>query len=279
MSRWVLAAVVGMAAVVLAGLGLSWVGRQRVAAELTGCRNNLRVVATFAAFQADPAGGPPLRPVNEIPAGTLFNPALPPGGRLSWFVAVLPGLDQRRQKTDDLIAGIDRTAGWATEKNQAAARTPVRALLCPGRPPQIDPAGPAPTSYCGVAGLGPDAATLALGPGPVPPRAGCFRYDAPTPFDRIADGLSQTILMGEKSPPFGPWLQGGPSTVRGVETGPAAPARVGDGGQFGGSHPAGANFAFADGSVRTLTPRVDAGVFDGMATIAGGEAGVERESE
>ena len=56
--------------------------------------------------------------------------------------------------------------------------------------------------------------------------------------------------------------------MRTLETG-ARPA-IGSGGQFGGNHPRGGNFAFADGSVRFLTDRTSPGVLEGLFTIAGG---------
>jgi hypothetical protein len=145
------------------------------------------------------------------------------------------------------------------------------ALLCPGQPPEVDPKQPAPTQYVGIAGIGADAATLNFTPpAPAPPRAGCFHYDGPTPFASITDGLSQTVLFGERSTDLGPWLRGGPATVRGLDNRPWAKPYIGLGGQFGGNHPDASNWALADGSVRTLTPRVDPKVLLDLATISGG---------
>ena len=104
-----------------------------------------------------------------------------------------------------------------------------------------------------------------------PSRAGCFRYDGPTQFERITDGLSQSLLFGERSGDLGPWLRGGPSTVRSFDDTVGAPPVLGRGAQFGGNHPHGANWGLADGSVRLFNPRVDPKVLYGMATIAGGE--------
>src|SRR5439155_8270039 len=107
-------------------------------------------------------------------------------------------------------------------------------LLCPGNPPMIAAGQPAPTSYVGIAGLGADAATLPLPvlPGEtVSPRAGAFRYDVPTPFDLFTDGRSQTLVMDERSADIGPWLRGGPSTVRPLDDAPGAAPLLGRGGQ------------------------------------------------
>jgi prepilin-type processing-associated H-X9-DG protein len=200
---------------------------------------------------------------------------VPPGDRLSWVVPVLPGLDQKRQDLAGLFARIDDTQPWTSEKNQEAARTRLLVMLSPEGTPQVPPDSPAVGCYVGIAGLGTDAATLVLPEkGPVPPRAGAFLYDAPTPFTLIADGLSQTLLMAETASDVGPWLRGGPSTVRGLDDAAGAKPLIGTGGQFGGYFPQGANVAMCDGSVRIFTPQTTPGVLYRLATIAGKEDGI-----
>jgi prepilin-type processing-associated H-X9-DG protein len=275
MRRWVVVAVAALGVFVAVGFAVTYFVKLRRAAAEVECQNNLRTIALFAGHHAHPKpgrAGPQLP--HEIPAGTIVLPDTPPDGRLSWFVEVLPGFDQRRQDTAPILSAIDRTMPYLADPNQAAARTRLLTVLCPGNPPADDPANPAPTCYVGIAGLGADAAAIAIPPPPaaVPPRAGCFRYDSPTPFDRIADGLSQSLLLGERSADLGPWLRGGPATVRGLDDAPGAAPLVAAGGQFGGNHPFGANWAFADGSARFVTDRVDPKVLYGLATIAGTEA-------
>jgi prepilin-type processing-associated H-X9-DG protein len=68
----------------------------------------------------------------------------------------------------------------------------------------------------------------------------------------------------------GPWLAGGPATVRGFD--PGGPPYLGFNGQFGSFHRNGSEALFADGSVRFLSDTVDPKVFAALATIAGGEA-------
>ena len=272
MRRWLAVGLAGFVLLVAAGLVLTFIPRMRRAADEAGCANHLREIGLFAAHHADPkVGGDPERFPTEIPAGTIPLAAYGPDERLSWFPRVLPGLDQRRQNAAPLLAGLKPLEPFAADANLAAARVRLLTALCPGNVPPADPSAPAPTCYVGIAGLGADAATLTLPdpPLPAPPRAGCFRYDRPTPFPFITDGLSQTLLFGERSGDLGPWLRGGSATARGLDDGPGAAQLIGVGGQFGGNHATGANWGLADGSVRFLTDRIDPRVLFGLATIAG----------
>jgi hypothetical protein len=257
--------VIGLVLVVLtaAGLLLTYIPRARLQANFVGSQNNLRALALFAAHHTNPD---PKRDASklptQIPPGTIYLTDVPPDQRLSWVIDVLPGLDQRRQNTEQLLAGIDRTKPWSAEPNQKAGHARLLVLLCPQNPPEAPPGAPGVTSYVGIGGLGADAPALPLGS----PRSGAFRYDGPTPFDRITDGLSQTLLFGETRNELGPWLRGGSPTVRGLIDAPDAPLV---GGQFGGYFPMGANFALCDGGVRTFSPKTTPGVLLSYATIAG----------
>lgn len=270
-----------------AGLLVTFIAKLRVTSGQETCRNNLRQLSLFAiaATEDRPDAKPVFASEKEktsrpklaakeldrfrnlniapvIPAGTVANPALPPDRRLSWAPALIPELDQRRQNLSGLLASIDKAQAWDAGPNPSAARTVVHGLLCPGNPIE---ANPAVTQYVGAGGVGADAATLP----PTAPTAGCFRYDATTPLDAIGDGLSQTILFAEVSADAGPWLRGGPATVRALDPSKGA---IGPGKQFGGNHPEGAYFGMADGSNRFLTTRTDPAVLAALFTINGGAA-------
>jgi prepilin-type processing-associated H-X9-DG protein len=259
---------------ILAGVLVTWLAKSRVTADRATCANNLRELTQFAGDFADPKRkhkdtvAPQLV---AVPAGTIMNPALPHDRRLSWVVDMLPRMNQRRQPAAEYGPLVDPKRAWDEGTNLELSRKKLVSLLCPGNPAEGPDGQPWPTQYPGIGGVGIDAATLSLGP-PIPARAGCFRYDAPTPLELIAshDGLSQTMMIGEISLDSGPWLRGGPATVRGLDDRPGAPSFIGVGGQFGGNHPEGANFAAADGSVRLLTPRVNPDVLKALLTIAGG---------
>jgi len=269
-------------AFIVAGLLITALQKGRLDANMDASRNNLRQLAFFAAHHSNPNPGPDAKPPfridvpklpSEIPAATAVLPGVRVEERLSWVVRVLPALDQKRHPVEQLLTQIQFDQPWPAEPNQLAGRTRLAVMLCPENTPLVPPGSPAMTSYVGIAGIGPDAATIALPQGlPTPPRAGAFRFDAATPFDRITDGLSQTLLMGETADSPGPWLQGGRSTTRGLDDSAGAKPFIGTGGQFGGYFPHSTNFAICDGSVRTFTHRVTPAVLLKLATIAGGPA-------
>ncbi|OWK38070.1 hypothetical protein FRUB_07190 [Fimbriiglobus ruber] len=266
------------------GVLLTFVSKNRANQDRVYCQNNLRIISQ-GVLEADlylppaAAAGVWAPALNlSIPAGTVPNPALPPEQRLSWIAPILPGFDQKRQDTLALEKALDLTLAWDAGPNHAVGQTTVLTLLCFANPATVGPDQPGVTQYVGAGGVGPDAASLKLTTDPLvpskppvaPPRAGCFRYDAKTPFVAIVDGTSNTILLGELSTDLGPWLQGGPSTVHTLDTVTGARPQIGAGGQFGGNHFQGANFAFADGSVRFLTERTNPKVLESLFTINGG---------
>jgi hypothetical protein len=273
MSRRIAVVVVLLLVFVGSGLLIVYIQKARMAANLLASQNNLRQLAMFAAHHANPHVGPEgIKFPNEIPPATVVLPGVPAEDRLSWLVPVLPGIDQRRNPVTDLLAKVDIDQRWSVERNQSAAQFRLPVVLCPENTPQVPPDAPAITCYVGIAGVGVDAATLTIPPlGPTPPRVGAFRYDAPTPFSKITDGLSQTLLMGETANEPGPWLRGGHATARGLDDAPNARPLIGMGGQFGGFFATGANIALCDGSVRFFTPETTPSILLKMATIAGGE--------
>ncbi len=270
MSVRVGAAVLVLLGVLVAAVVVMGIVRQRAAHDQVLCLNNFRELGQFAAMydkHQKENTQPGVRGL-AVPAGTIANPALPPERRLSWIADSLEYLSQRRQNTAALAEKLDRAAAWDSDRNRELAKTPLALFLCPGAAPEHPPDEPAVTQYVGLGGIGPDGATLALGP-PAPNRAGCFRYDEPTPLllIRDGDGLSSTLLFGETRNELGPWIRGGPSTVRMLDVSPAAAAPVG--GQFGGNYPHVAGFGLADGGARFFSDRMNPAVIRAMFTIHG----------
>lgn len=130
-------------------------------------------------------------------------------------------------------------------------------------------------SYIGIAGVGSDAPSRPAGD----QKNGVFGYDRATSKTDISDGLGCTIMFMETLQDNGPWLAGGPSTVRGLDS--ERQPYLGRDGQYNSSHRtasdslwrpvATTNVAMADMSVRALCPSISPRVLEALATIAGAE--------
>ncbi len=244
----------------------------RRASARSQCANNLKQIGLGLHSYADrhPVNPTPGEKAHLLPAGTIPHATLAPQDRLSWYVEVLPYIEQVA-----LYRCIDRSAGWDAEANRAPLQTEVPVFHCPDWRREVP--GPVHlTAYLGMAGLGADAAAL-----PDSHRhAGVFGYDRRTSLREIKDGASNTLLILESARQNGPWGRGGPATVRGLDTGERP--YLGTGRQFGGTHFAensvfgrggsiGCQAALADGSVRFLTEDLAPHILEALTTVAGGE--------
>ncbi len=220
------------------------------------CQNNCKqLVLAFHHYEDDR---------DHLPTGTHPNPALPPEQRLSWAYTLLPYLEE-----STIFRAVDRSQAWDSTANTTAVNRPIRTLICSGGPDITIPH----TSYLGVAGVGADAAALPADD----PRVGAFGYDRTLTFKDFTDGLANTMLLLETRS-GGPWAQGGPGTVRGLD--PANRPHLGSGRPFYGEHLNGGWFekktgtttvAMCDGSVRTVRDSVSPEVLEALATIRGKE--------
>lgn len=107
---------------------------------------------------------------------------------------------------------------------------------------------------------------------------GIFFQNSKTAIKHIVDGTSKTILLGERGSRMGcsVWI----GVIEGAEakrsrvlgTGDHAPNSSDHFGDFSSGHAGGANFVYADASVRFLTESLDEAVFKALCSRAGGEA-------
>ena len=278
--------VIAIIAVVM-GLLLSAVQQVRASAARLKCVNNVKQLAlALHLYHGD---------YHSLPPGhrSLAAPdRLPSSG---WTLSLLPYLEQgalyQRSKAD-----YAAQSSFFSPSPHAGLSTPVAAFACPA-----DPRAPGPqtvptthevvalTCYLGVSGK--DSAT----------RDGVLFQDSRVRFADVTDGTSHTLMLGERPASadldFGWWYAGlgqagtgSADIVLGVREQNLRPIVSGSpcgpgaypfspGGfddpcamfHFWSPHPGGANFAFADGSVRFLTYSADA-VMPALASRAGGES-------
>jgi hypothetical protein len=251
--------VVLLMVVVAAGLLISASLRVRESAGVSQCRSNfMQLGLSLPCYQGTN---------NYFPPAAIPNDALSPGKRLSWLVEIQPYMEQ-------FYLEIDKTKAWDAEENREPKGCGVEGplvvvgnhpwFLCPGNPSRGKPGWPGVTHYVGVAGLGKNAASKALGY----PEAGFFGYDRRPTLDDLPGGQAQTLMALETTRSNGPWTAGGRPTVRGLD--PDGPAYLGKGGQFGGSHRGGAVALFADASVRFLKESIGRRTLEELVTLKGG---------
>jgi len=260
---------------VLAGVLIPAAETLRRAGSRMSCQNNLKQLGFAIHNYRDTHG--------NFPPGTIPNPELPPHERLSYFVALLPYCDC--EAMHKLFAV---TEAWDSPKNIRVSADwgnyQAYPYQCPEWMGQYGHASGAHaatghlciTNYIGVAGVGTDAATRQADA----PGIGMFGYDRTLKADQVKDGLANTMMLIETGHEVGPWLRGGPGTVRAID--PDAGPLVGDGLPFGGTHfrekaffrgtvAAGFCLLLADGSVRYVKGELAPEVLAALATVAGGE--------
>lgn len=195
---------------------------------------------------------------NEFPSGTVEAPDLKPDKRLSWMASILPYVEQ-----DAAFRSLDLKKPWDDPINKTRGQQ-IATYLNPQLTDMVDADGNALTHYAGMAGVGEDASDLEKGHA----RAGIFGHNRKTSIRDIIDGTANTIAVMDVKEKLGPWAAGGSPTIRALTKEPYFNGPDGIGGSFKG----GANFLFADGSVRFISESVDPVVMRALATMAGQEA-------
>jgi prepilin-type processing-associated H-X9-DG protein len=255
--------------VLLGTLAVNRLGEKSRGAE---CKNNLRRIGVALNQFHDEH--------RSFPPGTVPNDALRPDQRLSWVALVLPFLEsdvlpspkasaRRVGKERQLYAEIDFHQAWDAEANRAATSTRLPVCLChsDGDPAAREGAW---TTYVGIAGVGRDAARIPDFHPPLlalkDPNTGIFGYDRWTTRGDVVAGLAQRLMVVETMRENGPWAQGGPFTVRGIDPDDNPP--IGYGRPFGGLHPKGAFVLFADGHADFVGDSIQPKTWQDMARIS-----------
>lgn len=269
---------------VLLALILSAVQAARESARNAQCKSNMRQIS-LACHQFEAIHG-------HLPAGVASGQQRQNWTASTFLLRCLPYVEQ--SSVYDLASeDFGRQADFYFPVPHAGLSHPIALYSCPsdGRSP-----GPqathsklnvALTNYLGVMGVD------------YQHRNGCFFADSSVRFGDITDGASATLLLGERPPSadfwFGWWYAGygqnltgscdmvlgaaeicmEDSQLSGCGTGPHLFKKGNfqtrcDALHFWSPHPGGANFAFADGSVRFLAYSATE-TLSKLATRAGGE--------
>ncbi|MFO0811501.1 MAG: DUF1559 domain-containing protein [Gemmataceae bacterium] len=263
---------------VLMGLVLPAIQQVRAAAARTRCANNLRQIG-LAHHQYHQAHG-------VLPPGNSYRNGKSPQPHMSWCTRLLPYLEQDAL-WQNALAAFTQDRDFRNDPPHLGVKTVLPVFLCPADSRTVGRTA-ALLAYLGVEGKHQNQLD------------GVLFIDSAVPFADIRDGLSSTLLVGERPPSaemdFGWWYGG--SGMENVGTGDHtlgvrahAAGRIGvaacDFGpyyfvpgrltnqcdllHFWSVHPGGAFFAFCDGSVRFLAYSADA-VMPALASRSGGEA-------
>ncbi len=255
----------------------------RGAANRTACANHLRQIAL--------ANHNYLSAHRHFPSG-INGPAHPQRPSISWLTQVLPFVEQdnlAKSSASEFEARIHPLLG-----PHAASQTVVPVYMCPSDPRANQAQWTHEnrlvglTSYVGVCGTDYRSDD------------GIFDLNSQTRSSDIRDGLSQTLLIGERPPSsdnwYGWWYAGSGQDFSGSPDMLLGASEINDGARFAEScdpgpfqfktgslkeqcdlfhfwslHGGGAHFAFADGSVDFFSYNSDSEILPALATMNNGE--------
>lgn len=267
---------------VLVGLLLPAVQSAREASRRVTCKNNLKQIGLAAhmyhsAFRTLPPGW-----LAHDPATRRPDPEGVPGW--GWAARLLPYLEQQNVQNNL----IDWNVAIHDPLHEEARQTILQVFVCPSDPGSLiwelddeddaDPLVELPKSnYVGVFGLEDIEDAPALG-------EGILFFRSKVRFGDIADGLSNTLAIGERSSfiGFSTWLgvvtegEEAMDRILGICDKPPNPNpgeydELGEMDDFSSFHTTGTIFCSADGSVHWISENIDRTTYQAWATRHGGE--------
>ena len=260
---------------ILIALLLPAVQQAREAARRAQCKNNLGQVGLALhnyelAFTVFPPGT-----VNA--EGPIVTE--PKGYHMSWTVQILPHIDRAT-----IYKRIDFTKGVYEEPNTAMAKFVVPTYTCPSEVLTKNDQDDYMSSY--AATYHHERGDIAEG------NTGIMSLNTSTRTEAVEDGLSNTLLIGERSTVRTDlsWMSGtlatlraatginrklmrdrfgGPQPMPGMEGAVEQPILdVADG--FGSRHTGGGHFVVGDGAVRFISENIDPGVLSSLVNKSDG---------
>ena len=258
---------------ILVGLLLPAVQAAREAARRCQCMNNMSQLGLAVHTHEFNTEHFPSGVINEN--GPIRNE--PIGRHVSWIVQILPQMEQSA-----LYSNFDQAAGAYGVENQEAQRRTIPTIICPSSPENGrvgDQQSVAVSNYAGC-----HHSTES----PIDAENnGVLFLNSRLRFSQILDGSSQTILLGEMCNGSGSlgWASGTRATLRNTGSFISPPRTTAKGeptivselpgslvvGGFSSYHTGGANFAFADGSVRFLSISIEPKLLSQLGNRADGE--------
>lgn len=288
---------------ILIALLVPAVQKVREAAARLQCQNNLKQIGLGMHGYANSNGGfPPSRTTGNVTTAPWYP------HQHSWSAGLLPYIDQT-----NVFNHYVYTQNWNAPANYTAIQTPLAVFSCPSTPQQdrydttIAPVSPACGDYNATDSIKWFVAINCFGysglssstPDYDSRIAGAMPHDEITPFVRITDGTSNTILVAEdagRSPFYNATQQMclpecGGSLPNGGQGGWADPngTYAIDGSNPNGTipgtcslncsnnsevysfHPGGANVVMGDGSVHFFTTDMNLCVLAALVTRSGNE--------
>lgn len=261
---------------ILIALLLPAVQQAREAARRTQCKNNLKQIGLAVHNYHDVNNTFPMNARATQPVTNGF----------SWIAMSLPYFDQA-PLYNQIDFNLKTTDTTGSPSNRALIETPLPMLLCPSDPTQAVrsdlaawwswPAAPSPTG--GRNSGGPAGVTCYMGYQgdwfDTNPPDGVFERSPAVAvrFRDVIDGMSNTLIVGERSPSYSPWCSW--ATGNGVwivdrypinqirRTAPVPNNTEAGGVKYGAisMHIGGMQGLFADGSVHFLSENMDFTVY------------------